>query len=135
VLQAESAFTVLGERIATNGRHRKIAGCVVDGRVCYIPAIVAFDFPVSAPGVTLISWLQRGGTEVCFSLQHRGIAAHSGDVRLGDATGVVVRIHDSAARRLERPYERTTSEGNHGHEMDTGDAVGAGLGAWRVHAA
>ena len=102
---------VLGDLISNKGKHRKIAGFVVDGLVRDLPGILEIDYPVFARGTTPVGPLHRGPGEVNFPICCGGVVVNPGDLIVADAAGVVVVPREIAAELLDRlkQHEQTNA--------------------------
>ena len=89
---------VFGDLLANKGKHRGIAGYIIDGYVRDIDGILETDLPVFARGVTSLGPLHRGPGEVNFPVSCGGVVVSPGDVMVADSDGIVVVQNGFSAR-------------------------------------
>lgn len=113
---------VIGDMVATKGRHRGVAGFVVDGLVRDLDGIRQLgDLPVFARGTTPIGPLHRGPGEINFPVSCGGIVVQPGDVIVGDADGVVVVPKDIATQTLDLVVADAEADTRYGDAVRRGE--------------
>lgn len=119
---SSTTFAVLGDLVATKGRHRGIAGFVVDGLVRDLPGILELgNMPVYARGISPIGPLHRGPGEVNYPVSVGGIVVHAGDIVVGDLNGVVVVPQECAGELIGRLIERSKGEADYVSAVGRGE--------------
>ena len=99
---ASEMNAVLGDLVSTKGKHRGIAGFIIDGLVRDLPGIIPLDMPVFARGTSPIGPLHRGPGEINYPISCGGIVVNPGDIITADAAGVVVVPKEIAVELLGR---------------------------------
>ena len=103
--------SVMGSLSARWARRLGIAGCVVDGAIRDVDAILAVGIPVWSRGITPVSGKHRlRALELNGAVTIAGLGVDPGDMVLADSTGVCIVPAGSAAGVLERCREIEASE-------------------------
>lgn len=90
---------------------RGVAGCIIDGHITDLAAIVAAGFPVWCRGRSpLTTKIRAGDGEIGAAITCAGVRVEPGDIVLADESGVVVLDPASVAGHAARARELQAAE-------------------------
>lgn len=113
-----------GELLSTAARARGAAGVLTDGGVRDVKAIRAMGFPVFHGAIAPLDTRGRGRVVALdVPIECAGVPAHSGDLVVGDADGVVIVPRAVEARVLELAFEKVRGERKTLADLRRGDLL------------
>ena len=124
----DASGALFGAIMATDARHRGIAGLVTDGAIRDLADLAEMGFPAFARRTTPRVGTNRRVGQTGVEVSCGGIVVHPGDYVLGDQDGVVVIPRERAAEIAGAVEVIKAKEGSWRQRMTDGERVADILG-------
>ena len=108
--EGDRSQSLLGEIMMTYGRHKGLAGMVIDGPMRDVDSIYSLGVPMYAVGSTPGGPYKEGPGEINVPVSIGGVVVNPGDILVGDADGIVVIAPADAPELLGKAQAKFQKE-------------------------